>query len=373
MSSEIDEVFSMARMGRPKAELVLTSEERKTLSALVRRRKSAQAIALRANIILNCANCPSNKQIAEKLDVTAQTVGKWRRRFITKRLDGLTDEPRPGAPRKVSDEAVEQAIVATLESMPKGCTHWSTRLLAERTGLSKSTVQRIWRAFGLRPHLVETFKLSTDPFFIEKVHDVVGLYMDPPDRALVLAVDEKSQCQALDRMQPVLPLAPGMAERRTHDYVRHGTTSLFAALDIKTGKVIASCKKRHRHQEFLSFLKQVEKQVPENLEVHLVLDNYATHKTPAIKRWLERRPHWHLHFTPTGASWLNQVERFFGLITERCIRRGTFQSVTELERAIRTYIDAHNKTATPFKWVTDAETILGKIKRLCNRISGTPH
>lgn len=363
----------MARTGRPKVPLVLTKQERNELLRLTRRRKSAQALALRANIILKCAGNQSNQQVAETLGVTVQTVGKWRNRFIAKRLDGLSDEPRSGAPRKINDEAVEQAVTATLESMPEGCTHWSTRLLAKRSGLSKSSVQRIWQAFGLRPHLVETFKLSNDPFFVEKVHDVVGLYMNPPDHALVLAVDEKSQCQALDRMQPVLPLAPGVAERRTHDYVRHGTTSLFAALDIKTGKVIASCKRRHRHQEFLSFLKQVEKQVPDNLDVHLVLDNYATHKTPVIKRWFERRPHWHLHFTPTGASWLNQVERFFALITERCIRRGTFQSVAHLEKSIRAYVDAHNTTTTPFKWVADADTILGKVEKLCKRISGTGH
>lgn len=363
----------MARTGRPRAQLLLSAEERDSLLRLVRRRKSAQALALRANIVLKCADNFTNQQVAESLGVTAPTVGKWRGRFLAKRLDGLSDEPRPGTPRKVGDDAVEQAIVTTLESMPEGCTHWSTRLLAKKTGLSKSTVQRIWQAFGLRPHLVQSFKLSTDPFFVQKVHDIVGLYMNPPDNALVLAVDEKSQCQALDRTQPVLPLAPGVAERRTHDYVRHGTTSLFAALDVKTGKVIASCKRRHRHQEFLRFLQEVEKQVPEKLDVHLVLDNYGTHKTPAIKRWLERRPHWHLHFTPTSSSWLNQVERFFGLITERCIRRGTFQSVVQLEKAIRKYIDVHNKTAMPFKWVSDAETILGKVERLCKRISGTPH
>jgi transposase len=329
---------------------------------------------MRARIILTCSSTSlNNLEVAKKLGVAPHTVGKWRKRFLQHRLDGLMDEHRPGAPRKVSDDEVERAVVATLESIPKGSTHWSTRLLAKKTGLSKSTIQRIWKAFGLKPHLVETFKLSTDPFFIEKVRDVVGLYMDPPQNALVLAIDEKSQCQALDRMQPVLPLAPGVAERRTHDYVRHGTTSLFAALNVLTGKVISSCKRQHRQQEFLNFLKQVEKQVPEGLEVHLVLDNYATHKTATIKRWLERRPHWHLHFTPTGASWLNQVERFFGLITEKCIRRGTFQSVADLERAIEKYIKVNNKTAKPFKWVADADTILGKLNRLCTRISGTPH
>lgn len=363
----------MARTGRPKSQLELSQPERDMLMRLTRRHTSAQAVAMRARIILACSTSLNNLEVAEKLGVAPHTVGKWRKRFLQQRLDGLMDEHRPGAPRKVSDDEVERAVVATLESLPKGCTHWSTRLLAKKTGLSKSTIQRIWKAFGLKPHLVETFKLSTDPLFIEKVRDVVGLYMDPPQNALVLALDEKSQCQALDRMQPVLPLAPGVAERRTHDYVRHGTTSLFAALNVLTGKVISSCKRQHRQQEFLNFLKQVEKQVPEGLEVHLVLDNYATHKTATIKRWLERRPHWHLHFTPTGASWLNQVERFFALITEKCIRRGTFQSVAELERAIEKYINVHNKTAKPFKWVADADTILGKVKRLCTRISGTPH
>lgn len=363
----------MARTGRPKMQLELTDDERETLTRLARRRTSAQAIAMRARIVLTCSGGLNNLEVAQSLAVAPRTVGKWRKRFIEQRLDGLMDEPRPGVARKITDDAVERAVVATLESLPKGCTHWSTRLLAKHTGISKSTIQRIWKAFGLRPHQVETFKLSTDPLFIEKVRDVVGLYMNPPANALVFAVDEKSQCQALDRMQPVLPLAPGVAERRTHDYVRHGTTSLFAALDVLTGKVISACKRQHRQQEFLSFLKQVEKQVPEDLEVHLILDNYATHKTPSVKRWLERRPHWHLHFTPTSASWLNQVERFFALITERCIRRGTFQSVADLERAIDKYIKVHNETATPFKWIADADTILGKVKRLCTRISGTVH
>ena len=363
----------MPRTGRPRAGLIITKDEKTVLLRIAARRKSSQQSALRARIVLECATGSNNLVVAERLGVTAQTVGKWRRRFVERRLDGILDEVRPGAPRKISDEDVERAIVTTLESLPEGSTHWSTRLLAKRMGLSKSSVQRIWRAFGLKPHLVETFKLSSDPLFVEKVRDVVGLYMAPPERALVLAVDEKSQCQALERMQPILPLAPGVAERRTHDYFRHGTTSLFAALDVKTGKVIASCKRRHRQQEFLSFLKEVEKQVPENLEVHIVLDNYQTHKTATIKRWLNKRPHWHVHFTPTGASWLNQVERFFGMITERCIRRGTFKSVAELERQMLAFVKNHNKKAKPFRWIADADTILGKVKRLSTRISGTPH
>jgi len=305
--------------------------------------------------------------------VTKQTVGKWRSRFLQRRVDGLLDEPRPGAPRSISDEQVERVVVRTLETKPKDATHWSTRSLAKASGLSRSSVHRIWQAFGLRPHRFGSFKLSTDPLLIEKIRDIVGLYLDPPDRALVLSVDEKPQIQALDRSQPVLPMRPGQIERRTHDYVRHGTTSLFAALNVKTGKIIAEQHRRHRSIEFRKFLDTIDGNVPATFDVHLVLDNYGTHKTPRIKRWLLAHPRFHLHFTPTGASWINQVERFFADLTNQQLRRGSHRSTLELQRAIRQYIDTRNRHPKPFVWTKTADQILASIQRFCIRTSGTGH
>ncbi len=302
-------------IGRPMPPLILDDTERETLERWVRRPKTTQGLALRARMILACAEGRSNIAVAADLEVSDETVGKWRSRFLERRLDGLSDEPRSGRPRAVTDEDVERVITLTLESTPKDATHWSTRSMAQRSGLSHTTVSRIWRAFALQPHRTETFKLSADPFFIEKVRDIVGLYLDPPDRALVLCVDEKSQIQALDRTRPLLPLRPGQVERRTHDYVRHGTTSLFAALDARTGKVIGQCHRRHRAVEFRKFLDAIESEVPAGLDVHLIADNYATHKTALIRNWFAKRPRFHIHFTPTSASWLNLVERWFGLLT----------------------------------------------------------
>jgi len=361
------------RTGRPKKELKVTEEERITLERWTRRAKTAQSLALRARIVLACASGDSNTSVAARLNTTGTTVGKWRERFRQRGLDGLLDEPRPGAPRTVTDDKVEEIVVKTLENKPKDATQWSTRLMAAEAGVSQNTVVRIWHAFGLKPHMEDTFKLSKDPLFIEKVRDVVGLYMNPPQRAMVLCVDEKSQVQALDRTQPLLPMSPGYPERRSHDYVRNGTTSLFAALDVATGEVIGTCHRRHRHQEFLRFLKTIEANVPEGLDVHLVMDNYSTHKTPRIKNWLARRPHWHVHFTPTGASWLNLVERFFAEITTRRIRRGTFQSVLELERAILDYLETHNEDPRPFIWTATADKIFRKLARLCRGISNSGH
>lgn len=359
----------MPRTGRPIKKLVLTAEETSILQAMERRPKSAQRLAQRARIVLECARGKTNAEVASQLKLTPLTVGKWRGRFLKSRLAGLEDAPRPGAPRSIQDEQVAQVVADTLEKTPKGATHWSTRSMAAHAGLTQTTVSRIWRTFGLKPHLCESFKLSTDPQFVDKVRDVVGLYMNPPDNALVFSVDEKSQIQALNRSQPVFPLAPGMAERRTHDYVRNGTTSLFAALEVATGKVIGSCKSRHRHQEFLAFLKQIERETPKDVDIHLILDNYATHKTPAVKKWLCVRPRWHLHFTPTSASWLNQVERFFATITDKCIRRGTFRNVQELEGSIRNFLKEHNDEPCPFKWTATAESIFEKVTRFSKRIS----
>jgi transposase len=314
-----------------------------------------------------------NRQVARQLHTADQTVCKWRERFRSGGLDGLADEPRPGTPRKITDGQVEALITRTLETVPAQGTHWSTRTMAEVTGLSQSAISRIWRAFSLQPHRIETFKLSSDPFFVEKVRDIVGLYLNPPERALVLCVDEKSQVQALDRTRPILPLRPGVPARQTHDYLRHGTTSLFAALDVATGKVIGSCHRRHRHQEFLRFLDRIDEVVPAHLDIHLVMDNYGTHKMPKVKRWFARRLRYHVHFTPTSASWLNQVERFFGLLTERRIRRGTFGSVRELESAFRDYLSHHNQNSKPFAWTADADSILRKIARFCTRTSDSPH
>lgn len=359
--------------GRPKVELKLTEAERQQLQAWTRRRKTAQALALRSRIVLACAKGLDNLSVADELDVTPQTVSKWRGRFVRERLDGLTDAPRPGAPRTVQDADVEAVITRTLESKPKDATHWSTRAMAKQAGLSQSTISRIWRAFGLQPHRQETFKLSTDPLFVEKTRDIVGLYLDPPVKAMVLCVDEKSQIQALDRTQPVLALAPGVPERQTHDYMRHGTTTLFAALDIATGKVIGRLHRRHRSQEFLKFLKTIDQQVPEDLDVHLVMDNYGTHKTQTVKNWFVRHPRFHVHFTPTSASWLNQVERWFATLTQKQIRRGTHRSTQQLEQAIRDYLATNNADPKPFVWSKSADEIFASIQRFCMRISDSQH
>jgi transposase len=353
--------------GRKLAVLELSASEEAALRALTARRTTAQALALRARIVLACAEGIENKDAAARLQVCANTVGKWRRRFVTQRLDGLYDEPRSGAPRTVDDDRIEAVIVKTLESLPVDATHWSSRGMAKQSGLSVTTVQRIWRAFGLKPHRLETFKLSTDPHFVAKVRDVVGLYMSPPDRALVLCVDEKSQIQALDRSQPMLPMRPGQPARRSHDYIRHGTTSLFAALDIATGKVIGKCYPRHRAVEFRKFLDEIEANVPADLDVHLIMDNYATHKTQAIREWLAKRPRWHVHLTPTSASWINQVERFFALLTERQIRRGVHRSIDALHNAIDQFVEQHNADPSPFRWTKSADDILAAIERFCVR------
>jgi len=361
------------RRGRPKAVLAVNADEREQLEAWRRRPTTAQSLALRARIVLASAEGTDNGRVAERLGVTRQTVGRWRQRFIERGVDGLLDEARPGAPRQISDAAVERAVTLTLESKPKDATHWSTRSLAKRTGLSRTSIARIWHAFGLRPHRSENFKLSTDPLLVEKVRDIVGLYLNPPDRALVLCVDEKPQIQALDRSQPVLPMRAGQIERRTHDYVRHGTTSLFAALDVKSGRVIAEHHRRHRSIEFRKFLDTIDRGVPAYLEVHLVLDNYGTHKTPLIQRWLLRHPRFHLHFTPIGASWINQVERLFADLTNKQLRRGVHRSTLELERAIRQYIDIRNRHPKPFVWTKTADEILASIERFCQRTSGSGH
>ena len=361
------------RMGRPLQPLMLTRDERVTLESWARRRTTAQAVALRARIILHAAKGDANTRIARRERVTNATVGKWRSRFLQKRLEGLLDEPRPGVPRQISDADVEALITRTLESTPNDATHWSTRTMAKASGLSQSSISRIWRTFGLQPHRVETFKLSKDPLFIEKVRDVVGLYLDPPDRALVLCVDEKSQIQALDRSAPILPLAPGIPERRTHDYRRHGTTSLFAALDVATGKVIGECHRRHRSQEFLQFLRTIDGTVPPELDIHLILDNYGTHKTPRVRRWLATHARFHVHFTPTSASWLNLVERWFALLSEKQIKRGAHRSTRALEEAIHHYLTLTNAAPQPFIWTKTADEIFASIARYCQRISDSRH
>jgi transposase len=354
------------RTGRPVARIELSADVAGILEGYTQRRKTTQALALRAPIVLGCAAGLSNKAVAARERVTAQTVGKWRQRFVEHGLDGLLDEPRPGVPRKIDDAKVESVIVRTLESQPSGATHWSTRSMARHSGISTSSVGRIWRAFGLQPHRLETFKLSSDPLFVEKVRDIVGLYLNPPDHALVLCVDEKSQIQALDRTQPLLPMRPGQIERRTHDDQRHGTTSLFAALDILTGRVIGRCYQRHRAVEFRRFLATVEQAVPTDLDIHLVLDNYATHKAPPVKAWLARHPRYHLHFTPTSTSWLNQVERWFALLADKQIKRGVHRSVHELNAAITAFIQAHNDDPKPFIWTKSADAILQTIARYCS-------
>jgi len=362
------------RTGRPKKPLTLKLADQEKLELLARRPKTAQRVAIRSKIVLRAAEGLANQEIARCVGVTGATVGKWRERYRLLGMEGLSDEPRPGTPRKITDAKVEEAVTQTLESLPAAATHWSTRSLAEKVGLSQSAVVRIWRSFGLQPHRTETFKLSTDPYLVEKIRDIVGLYLDPPEHAIVLCVDEKSQVQALGRTQPILPLRPGLPEQRTNDYERHGTTSLFAALDIATGQVIGECRRRHRHQEFLKFLELVDSKLPpKEREVHLVLDNYGTHKAPKVIRWFARHPRYHLHFTPTSGSWVNQIERWFAKITEKRIRRGSFESVRSLEKAIKEYLNENNKNPKPFVWTADADLILGKIQRLCGRTSNSGH
>jgi transposase len=359
------------RTGRPRKPLILTPEERERLQSLAHRARSQPLLARRARVVLACAEGLANNAVAKRLRCSLGMVGKWRSRFLKTRLEGLYDEPRPGAPRKITDAQVEQIVIQTLENTPRGETHWSTRGLARATGLSRMTISRIWHAFGLQPHRTETFKLSPDPLLIEKVRDIVGLYMNPPDHALVFCVDEKSQIQALDRTQPLLPMRPGQVERRTHDYKRHGTTSLFAALELKTSRVIGQLHRRHRSREFRQFLDQIEAQVPAGLEVHLILDNYGTHKTPLIRNWFAKRPRFHLHFTPTYGSWINLVERWFSEISNKRIRRGAFRSARELEAAIREYIDVHNENPKPFVWTKTADQILASIARFAQRTSAS--
>jgi len=355
------------RTGRPKKALLLTEEERARLESMAHRARSQPLLARRARVVLACGEGLDNYAVARKLRCSLGMVGKWRARFLKARLEGLYDEPRPGAPRKVSDEQVERVVIETLESTPRGQTHWSTRELAKTTGLSRMTISRIWRAFGLQPHGSDTFKLSPDPLLVEKVRDIAGLYINPPDHALVLCVDEKSQIQALDRTQPLLPMQPGQLERRTHDYKRHGTTSLFAALDLKTSRVIGQFHRRHRSAEFRRFLDTIEAQVPGDLDVHLILDNYGTHKTAVIRQWRLQRPRFHVHFTPTYGSWLNLVERWFAELTNKPIRRGVFRSVRELQSAIREYIEIHNEAPKPFVWTRTADQILDSLARYARR------
>jgi transposase len=348
-------------------EIALDAAERGELERRARRRKTSRGDAVRAEIVLLAAAGMTNVAIAERLGVSRLTVATWRNRFAAHRLDGLADEARPGAPRKIGDEKIAEVVTATLESRPETATHWSTRSMAKASGVSISTVHRIWRAFSLQPHRSETFKLSTDPLFVEKVRDIVGLYLAPPERALVLCVDEKSQIQALDRTQPLLPMRPGQAERRTHDYKRHGTTSLFAALDVKAGTVIGACMPRHRAREFRRFLDTIEASLPSDLDIHVVMDNASSHRTKLIRDWFAKRPRWYAHFTPTSSSWINQVEQFFALLTEQQIRRGAHRSTAELEAAIAAYIDARNAEPKPFRWTKSADDILACIERFCRR------
>jgi len=354
--------------GRPKAPFQISDEQRGELERLVRRGRTARAVSFRARIVLACSEGGNDIDIAAVLRASRGTIGKWRRRFMKDGVDGLFDEPRPGAPRKISDDQVERLVVATLEKKPTDATHWSTRAMARKLGMSQSAVTRIWRAFGLQPHRTKTFQLSTDPLFVEKVRDIVGLYLNPPDRAIVLSVDEKGQIQALNRTQPVLPMGPGRnPERRTHEYRRHGTTSLFAALDVATGKIIGKCFPRQRAREFRKFLEVIDASVPANREVHVILDNLSTHKAPTVQRWLAQHPRYHLHFTPTHSSWLNQIERWFALLTERQIKRGSHQSVNELKAAIEAYISTTNRKPKPFVWTKSADEILASVARFATK------
>ncbi len=361
-------------VGRPKTELVITDAERAQLGAMARSRSLSAALSMRAKIVLAAAGGESNSSIAARLDLSNATVGKWRARFIAHRIQGLHDELRPGAPRTIDDERVASLINKTLHTKPdSGATHWSVRSITAETGISATSVHRYFRLFGLQPHRTETFKLSTDPLFVEKLRDVVGLYLNPPENALVLCVDGKSQCQALERTQPMLPMGLGYVEGVTHDYVRHGTTTLFAALNVLDGSVLTLCKPSHRHQEFLEFLRRIDKSVPVGLDVHCIVDNYSSHKHPKVKAWLAARPQWHMHFIPTYSSWLNQVERFFSIITNKAIRRGSFRSVKDLTAKIDHFVTHYNKTCKPFMWTATADSIIAKLERLCTRISGTGH
>lgn len=361
-------------MGRPKAELMLSRDEQAQLTSMARSRSIPAALVARARIVLAAAVGEPNSVIAERLQLTAPTVGKWRSRFIESRIAGLYDELRPGKPRSIDDERVAELINKTLHTKPAdGSTHWSVRAMAAETAISPTSVHRYFKLLGLQPHRSESFKLSTDPFFIEKLRDIVGLYLSPPENALVLCVDEKSQCQALERTQPMLPMGFGYVEGVTHDYVRHGTTTLFAALNVLNGAVLATCKPRHRHQEFMSFLREIDRAVPAQLDVHCIVDNYSTHKHPKVKAWLGAHPRWHMHFIPTYSSWLNQVERFFGLITDKAIRRGSFSSVRQLVQRIDQFVAHYNQNCKPFMWTATADSILAKLQRLCKRISGTGH
>jgi transposase len=353
----------MAKIGRPTPVLVVTDDERSALTRLSKRVRVNRSLAFRARLVLACADGPAASAVARRFRTTNATVGKWRRRFIDRRLEGLYDEPRVGAPRTISDEDVEAVIVKTLETTPLGETHWSTRTMAANAGLSHTTIGRIWRTFGLKPHVTESFKISPDPQLVEKVRDVVGLYMNPPTNAVVFSFDEKSQIQALERAQPILPMDIGQPERRTHNYIRNGTLDLFAALNIATGEVLARCKPQHRAQDFVAFLRDIEASVEPTLAVHVVLDNLSAHRAPVVHRWLLRHPRFHLHFTPTYASWLNLVERFFGLLTEKALRRGSHTSVPQLRSAILAYVDAHNGRGKPFKWTKTADGILDKMRR----------
>jgi transposase len=362
----------MANMiGRPTQVLILEPEEREYLERQVRRRRVARSMSERCRIILRCADGIRSKVVAAELGVHEHTVGKWRRRFLKDRVEGLLDEARPGRPRTIDDDQVAAIIERTLRSIPADATHWSIRSMAGATGFSHTTIRRIWTAFGLQPHRSETFKLSSDPLFVDKVRDIVGLYLSPPNRALVLSVDEKSQIQALDREQPVLPMMPGVPERRTHSYVRHGTTSLFAALDTASGFVIGKCYKRHRAAEFLDFLKQIDASVPPDLDIHIIMDNYATHKTALVRAWLARRPHYHVHFTPTSASWINQVERWFAELTRKQLRRGVHTSTAQLEQDIGAFIKQHNQNPKPYRWTKSADEILASVKRFCQATDRT--
>jgi transposase len=359
------------KVGRPVSALVLSDEERAYLERQVRRHRVGRTFSQRCRIVLRCADGITSKAVAAELGVHEHTVGKWRRRFVKSRIDGLLDEPRPGRPRTIQDDQVAAVIERTLYSTPADATHWSIRSMAKEMGLSHTTIRRMWTAFGLQPHRSETFKLSSDPLFVDKVRDIVGLYLSPPNRALVLCVDEKSQIQALDREQPVLPMMPGMPERRTHNYVRHGTTSLFAALDVASGFVIGKCYKRHRAKEFLDFLKQIDANVPGDLDIHIVMDNYATHKTPKIKAWLTRRPHYHVHFTPTSASWINQVERWFAELTRKQLQRAVHTSIKDLQADIHVFIEKHNENPKPYRWTKSADEILASVKRFCHKTNQT--
>ncbi|MGD8758372.1 MAG: IS630 family transposase [Deltaproteobacteria bacterium] len=360
-------------IGRPLDPIVLSAETRAQLESMARSRSVPHGLVRRAKIILMAAGGLNNINIAQRIGLSNYTVGVWRQRFVKQGLMGLYDEPKPGGPRSIHDEHIARLIHKTLQTKPKNQTHWTCRSIAEKTKVSKSTVQRVWKAFGIQPHRQKHFKLSTDPFFVEKVRDIVGLYLNPPDKAMVLCVDEKSQIQALDRTQPLLPMGLGYVEGLTHDYKRHGTTTLFAALDIASGSVLAQCKAKHRHQEFLQFLRHIDSNVPKQLDIHLVVDNYGTHKHEKIRRWLAARPRYHMHYTPTYSSWINQVEIWFNIITQKAIRRGTFRSVKDLVNNINQFVDQYNKNSKPFSWTATADSILAKINRLCQGIAGTVH